>query len=269
MDDSERRTAAKKRFQNRKIAFIAVSVCSGIFLGVSLIHDVVHDTKETIKAIGKDVSEQINQNIEPVGEAFGELSEKVPSLFEEIEEEMPSMTDSMEDISLLSESDNSYEDTFSSVDSEILNSSKGTVIQVIDGESLLININGKETRIRLIGIDVPEKIVPSDYSSEERNIDEDITTILKKKISEGDVVSLEYDNSPTDKYGRILAYVYFSDGKMIQDYLLENGYSTLIDMGENKKYSEHFKEIALKAQKEKIGLWNGYFSAMMDVKDYE
>lgn len=74
-----------------------------------------------------------------------------------------------------------------------------------------------------------------------------------------DTVYVEYDVSPTDKYGRTLAYVYFEDGTMVQDWLLENGYANTATYPPNVKYADHFAELAHMAAEQKVGLWNGFF----------
>ena len=73
-------------------------------------------------------------------------------------------------------------------------------------------------------------------------------------------VYLEYDVSTSDRYGRTLAYVYLSDGRMVEDILLEEGYARLMTIQPNSKYAEHFKMIESKAKKNEKGYWQGLFS---------
>lgn len=82
---------------------------------------------------------------------------------------------------------------------------------------------------------------------------------IKNKLHEGDTVLIEFDTSETDRYGRFLCYVYFEDGTMVQDWLLENGYARTMTIAPNVKYADHFKEIQKKAAEDKVGFWNGFF----------
>lgn len=95
----------------------------------------------------------------------------------------------------------------------------------------------------------------------ERNTEEgkEVSQIVKEKFQDIDTVYVEYDVSPTDKYGRTLAYVYFEDGTMVQDWLLENGYANTATYPPNVKHADHFAELAHTAAEQKVGLWNGFF----------
>ena len=80
------------------------------------------------------------------------------------------------------------------------------VIRVVDGDTLHVLLNGRDTTVRLIGMNTPETVKPnspvecfgpqaSDYA---------------KQLLDGAQVTLEFDASqgPTDRYGRTLAYVW-------------------------------------------------------------
>lgn len=67
-----------------------------------------------------------------------------------------------------------------------------------------------------------------------------ISEIVKQKIRPRDVLYVEYDIEQTDKYGRTLAYLYFEDGLMVQEWLLENGYAQVMTVQPNCRYAERF-----------------------------
>lgn len=136
---------------------------------------------------------------------------------------------------------------------------KATVVKVIDGDTYELKISGEKQKVRLIGVDTPESVAPADYCKDNSEDGKDISQIVKEKLRSTDTVYLEYDVNLTDKYGRTLVYLYFEDGTMIQDWLLENGYANIVTYPPNTKYSDHFKELAHTAAKNKIGLWNGFF----------
>lgn len=135
----------------------------------------------------------------------------------------------------------------------------GIVQRVIDGDTYDIEIDGVEYRVRLIGIDTPESVAPEDYYKENTQEGVDVSAAVKEKIHSGDTVYIEYDIQTEDKYGRALAYLFLSDGTMIQDWLLEQGYANVATYPPNTKYAEHFADIAHKAMENHIGLWNGFF----------
>lgn len=135
----------------------------------------------------------------------------------------------------------------------------GTVVRVVDGDTYVLNINGEETKVRLIGVDTPESVAPADYSKENTEEGKEVSDIVKEKIQAGDKLAVEYDVSPTDKYGRTLAYLYFDDGTMVQEWLLKNGYAQCMTIQPNSRYADHFAEIQHEAAENKVGLWNGFF----------
>ena len=141
-------------------------------------------------------------------------------------------------------------------------SDTGVFIMAKDGDTYVIKLDssGQEITVRLIGVDTPESVAPDDYYKDNTAEGKDVSAIVKSKLHEGDRLTIEYDVQTEDKYGRTLAYVYTADGKMIQDWLLENGYAQTMTIQPNSKYAEHFAEVQHTAAENKVGLWNGYFN---------
>lgn len=113
--------------------------------------------------------------------------------------------------------------------------------KVIDGDTFILE-NGE--KVRLLGIDAPEKGEP--FSDSAMIFVERL--ILNKKIK------IEYDLQKYDKYGRILAYVFF-DKKLLNEEILKSGYAWVYIIPPNFKYSHRLKMAEEKAKKEKKGLW--------------
>lgn len=136
---------------------------------------------------------------------------------------------------------------------------KCEVVRVKDGDTYVLIIDGEETTVRIIGVDTPESVAPLEYSKENTDEGRTVSEIVKQKIKPGDTLYIEYDISRTDKYGRTLAYLYFENGEMVQEWLLKNGYAHMMTVQPNSKYAEKFAEIQHIAAENKVGLWNGYF----------
>ena len=114
------------------------------------------------------------------------------------------------------------------------------VIRVVDGDTFVIDYNGKEEKVRLIGIDTPESVHPD----ADRNSAAGITASdYTKSLLQGKSVELEFDVQERDKYGRLLAYAYV-DGYMLNKKLLEDGYAVVSTYPPNVKYAEEFKAIS-------------------------
>ena len=125
------------------------------------------------------------------------------------------------------------------------------VIRVVDGDTFVINYNGTQEKVRLIGIDTPESVHPNDEKNTEFG---DMVSNYSKQTLSGKQVKIEFDVEPRDKYGRLLAYVYI-DGQMYNKLLLEKGYAKLATYPPNVKYVDEFTQLQKNARQNKVGLW--------------
>lgn len=123
------------------------------------------------------------------------------------------------------------------------------VDRVVDGDTLIVYIDGVRTRVRLIGINTPESVAPE----EERNTEEGViaSDYVKTLMEDADYeVWLEYDNERYDQYDRTLAYVYIDyEGEvvMLERILLEEGYAETVRYGTNDRYYDEFCELEAEA----------------------
>jgi micrococcal nuclease len=126
------------------------------------------------------------------------------------------------------------------------------VVRVVDGDTIVVDFNGKEEKVRLIGVDTPESV----HADKSKNTKEGVVVsdYTKSKLN-GKIIKLEFDVQERDKYGRLLAYVYV-DGEMYNKHLLEIGYAKLATYPPNVKYVEEFKELQKEAKENKVGLWS-------------
>lgn len=129
------------------------------------------------------------------------------------------------------------------------------VLRVIDGDTIEIDLGGKATKVRLIGVDTPETVHPS--KPVERFGRE--ASAFTKELLEGRRVTLEYDQQRTDRYGRTLAYVHYRHGKEVRCANLEivrRGYGFAYT---KYPFAQEKMEAARAAEKEarehKRGLW--------------
>ncbi len=119
------------------------------------------------------------------------------------------------------------------------------VDRVVDGDTLIVYIDGQRTRVRLIGVNTPESVA----EDESRNTEEGVAAsdFVKELIDEtGYEVWLEYDNERYDQYDRTLAYVYIDyegDLVMLERILLEDGYAQTVLYGTNDRYYEEFRDL--------------------------
>ncbi|MDQ0195520.1 thermonuclease family protein [Paenibacillus wynnii] len=127
------------------------------------------------------------------------------------------------------------------------------LIRTVDGDTLTVNYNGKQEKVRLLLIDTPE-MSHSVYGKEPYA--QDAKSYTAKMIQDAEMLELEFDDGPErDKYSRLLAYVYV-DGIMLQEALLKQGLARVAYIyPPNVRYVDLFKEIEDKSQDKAIGIW--------------
>lgn len=122
------------------------------------------------------------------------------------------------------------------------------VTRVIDGDT--IEIEGGQ-KIRYIGIDTPESVHP------QKPIECFAVEAAKKnkELVEGKRVRLEKDISETDRYGRLLRYVFVGD-LFVNDYLVRWGYAYSSTYPPDVKYQDQFRQAEREARENNRGLWS-------------
>ena len=121
---------------------------------------------------------------------------------------------------------------------------------VIDGDTIVVIIDGKKEKVRLIGVDTPEKDGP--YTKKEPFSRE--ASAFTKKITEGKKVRLEYDWQKRDKYARLRAYVYLENNTFLNAEIIRQGYGTVFRKF-RFKYRNDFIRYEQEARDNKRGLW--------------
>lgn len=121
------------------------------------------------------------------------------------------------------------------------------VTRVVDGDT--IQIDSGET-VRYIGMDTPESVDPrKGVQCFAKEATEKNTALVL-----GKTVELEHDISKTDRYGRLLAYVWLND-LMVNEYLVRQGYAFARTFPPDVKYQLPLLKAEAAAQQEKKGLW--------------
>lgn len=138
----------------------------------------------------------------------------------------------------------------------IQNKDKYLVTKVVDGDTFQIKVNNQTLSVRLIGIDTPETVDPrrpvgcfGKKASEET-----------KRLIEGKEVILTKDISDTDKYHRLLRYVFLpisgGENLLVNDYLVRQGFAKSLTYPPDIKYNDRFIQAEKEARENLRGLWN-------------
>ncbi|UOR13646.1 thermonuclease family protein [Halobacillus amylolyticus] len=126
-----------------------------------------------------------------------------------------------------------------------------TVTRVIDGDTLEVSMNGQTEDVRLLLIDTPETVHPSEPV---QPFGAEASQFVKEKLS-GEKVRVKVGQEKRDHYGRLLAYV-FIDGETIQEMLLREGLARTAYLYNDLTMLDEFHEAQKPARTSEIGVWS-------------
>ena len=126
--------------------------------------------------------------------------------------------------------------------------------KVVDGDTIWVDHSGRREKIRMIGMDTPETVDPRKpvqcFGLE--------ASAQAKTILGGQSVYLESDPSQdtVDKYGRTLAYVWTTSGRLFDLDMIADGYAHEYTYYVPYRYQQEFKAAQSDARTQQRGLWS-------------
>jgi micrococcal nuclease len=125
------------------------------------------------------------------------------------------------------------------------------VARVVDGDTIKVSTG---VTLRLIGMDTPETVDPRKpvqcFGPE--------ASTRAHELLDNTSVSLEYDSTQgrLDRYGRTLAYVWMSDGRLYNQLMIEDGFAHEYTYSAPYKYQAAFIAAQQDARQTARGLWS-------------
>ena len=116
------------------------------------------------------------------------------------------------------------------------------VVQVIDGDTIDVNLNGEQVRVRYVGVNTPERD-QSCYSE---------ARAANSSMVSGQNVTLLRDTSDTDQYGRLLRYVYVGD-TFVNEQLLRGGWAEVVVYQPDDEHADDFRTLEQQAARAGLG----------------
>jgi endonuclease YncB( thermonuclease family) len=123
---------------------------------------------------------------------------------------------------------------------------RGSVTNVVAGDTIEVSIDGQVYRVRYIGMDTPENGEP--YFQEATN--------YNSQLVSGQTVMLVKDVSDTDPFDRLLRYVYLQDGTFVNAELVRQGFALVATYPPDVAHSRTFASLESEAQAAGRGLWS-------------
>jgi micrococcal nuclease len=127
------------------------------------------------------------------------------------------------------------------------------VTRVVDGDTIHVDVGGRDEDVRYIGVDTPESVKPGTpvQCFAKR------ASAFNKHLVAGEKVRLVRDAEERDRYGRLLAYVYRSrDNLFVNARLVRGGYAVPLTIPPNVTHAEQFRTLAAVARRKGRGLWS-------------
>jgi micrococcal nuclease len=127
-----------------------------------------------------------------------------------------------------------------------------SIIDVADGDTIVVRVAGQRETVRLIGIDTPETKDPDEPV---QCFGPEATEATEALLPRDTPVRLERDAEPRDQYGRLLAYVYRTDGTFVNLALAERGLADVLSIAPNTAHAGELRAAVDAARAAGRGLW--------------
>jgi endonuclease YncB( thermonuclease family) len=123
-----------------------------------------------------------------------------------------------------------------------LEGESGPVVAVIDGDTIEVSIGGAEFRVRYVGVNTPERDEPCYAEATQANA----------ALVEGQTVRLLKDVSETDRYDRLLRYVYVGN-VLVNEELVRGGWAEVVVYEPDRAFADFFTQLEVEAASAGLG----------------
>ena len=131
---------------------------------------------------------------------------------------------------------------------------QGTVVRVVDGDTVHVRVGERVEKVRYIGINTPETNHPTRGEEPGGRA----ATAVNSRLVRDRTVRLEPDVQLRDHYGRLLAYVWVNGAGgelMVNAELVRLGYAQVMTVPPNVRHADLFRKLQADAREQRRGLW--------------
>lgn len=130
---------------------------------------------------------------------------------------------------------------------------RAVVVEVVDGDTVELDLGRGRERVRLLGIDAPESVHPT---LPVQCFGPEASAQLTRLLPPGTVVRVERDHEARDRYDRLLLYLYRADDDLfVNDWLLANGLADTSFYEPNTTRAPELRRARSRARSTATGLW--------------
>lgn len=134
---------------------------------------------------------------------------------------------------------------------------RATVVEVVDGDTVRLEVAGRPEAVRLIGVDAPETRHPTKGV---QCFGPEASRFLAVVLPPGTTLRLERDAEARDAYARLLLYVFVATPtgeRFVNLELVARGFARPLAIEPNVRYRREFVAAAFDAERNRRGLWGG------------
>jgi micrococcal nuclease len=128
----------------------------------------------------------------------------------------------------------------------------GVVVEVVDGDTVVLSLAGRTERVRLLGIDTPETVHPT------KPIEchgPEASALLARLLPIGAAVGVARDRQARDPFDRLLLYLLDAEGRIVNEELIRRGAGTVLVIEPNGVLADRLRRAESAARAEGAGLW--------------
>jgi micrococcal nuclease len=134
--------------------------------------------------------------------------------------------------------------------------SSARVVRAVDGDTLVAAAGGRSFYVRLLGIDTPETHRPG---TPVECGGPQASASMRRLAPPGARIELQTDpgQDRVDRYGRLLAYVWLADGRLLEDAQLRSGWATTyVFQGRPVSLFGRLESAERAARSARLGVWS-------------
>lgn len=128
------------------------------------------------------------------------------------------------------------------------------VERVVDGDTIAVEVDGRQERVRYLGVDTPETVKPD---APVECYGQAASALNKRLVPAGADVTLRFDRELRDRFDRLLAYVYRGDdGLFVNARLVSDGAARTLPIRPNTAHARELASLQSGARAAGRGLWS-------------
>ncbi|SDS89213.1 Endonuclease YncB, thermonuclease family [Friedmanniella luteola] len=130
---------------------------------------------------------------------------------------------------------------------------RDTVVRVVDGDTVVVDDDDAQHRVRLLDVDTPETVAPGQPV---QCLGPEASALLEQRLPVGAEVVLEFDEDRLDRYDRELAGVFDADDVLVNAEIARAGLGVAVVHTPNRRFYADVLEAQEEAERRERGRYS-------------